>query len=70
MHPGESLLTLQAACERLQVSPTTLWRLRRVGQLHTVHIGRRALVPLDDVERIAREGVEVVSRRAREPAAE
>lgn len=42
--PGEYLLTIQEAADRLRVNRWTIYNLIRSNQLHTVKIGRRRLV--------------------------
>ncbi|WP_018653809.1 helix-turn-helix domain-containing protein [Actinomadura flavalba] len=43
----ELVLTVDEAAERLRVSRWTLYNLIRSGQLRTVKIGRRRLVPIN-----------------------
>jgi excisionase family DNA binding protein len=42
-----TLFTIDEAAARLRVSRWSLYNLIRSGQLHTIKIGRRRLVPLD-----------------------
>jgi excisionase family DNA binding protein len=51
------LLTLGRAAEELQVSRDTLRRLAASGQLKTVRISRRVLVPSAEVLRIVESGI-------------
>ena len=51
------LVTLGRAAEELQVSRDTLRRLAANGQLKTVRISRRVLVPTSEIARIVEDGV-------------
>ena len=51
------LVTLGRAAEELQVSRDTLRRLAASGQLKTVRISRRVLVPTSEIARIVEGGV-------------
>jgi excisionase family DNA binding protein len=42
-----TLFTIDEAAARLRVSRWSVYNLIRTGQLHTIKIGRRRLVPLD-----------------------
>jgi len=42
-----TLFTIDEAAARLRVSRWSVYNLIRSGQLHTIKIGRRRLVPLD-----------------------
>ncbi|PZS39681.1 MAG: helix-turn-helix domain-containing protein [Pseudonocardiales bacterium] len=42
-----TLLTIDEAAAQLRVSRWSVYNLIRSGQLHTIKIGRRRLVPLD-----------------------
>jgi excisionase family DNA binding protein len=44
-------------CRRIGVSPSTFWKHHAQGKIRTIRIGRRSLVPADEVARILREGV-------------
>jgi excisionase family DNA binding protein len=52
----ERLLTDQDAARLLKVSTSMVAKLRRGGDLETVHLGRAARVRLSDVERVMKEG--------------
>lgn len=43
--PNPELLSLAEVGHRLGISRTTLWRLINSGELDTVHIGARVLIP-------------------------
>ena len=45
------------AAEHLGVSARTLDRARVAGQVRTITIGRRRLIPGDEVRRLAAEGI-------------
>jgi excisionase family DNA binding protein len=53
----DRLLTGPDAARLLKVSESMVAKLRRSGDLETVHVGRAARVRLSDVERIIREGL-------------
>ncbi|MEQ8839806.1 MAG: helix-turn-helix domain-containing protein [Acidimicrobiales bacterium] len=53
MGTGADLLTRPEAARALRVSVPTIDRLRAAGALAEVVIGRRVLVPLAEVERLA-----------------
>ena len=42
-------LSIAQVTERLHISKTTLWELRRKGKLRAFHVGRRVLFKSDDV---------------------
>lgn len=44
-------MALQAFCEKLAVSATTVWRWRRMGWLETVNIAGRPYVTREEVRR-------------------
>ena len=51
------LLTVNQACEALNVSRSRLHELRRAGSVRTVQIGPRGIrVPRSEIERIAAHG--------------
>jgi hypothetical protein len=50
------LIDTNKAAALLSVSPSMVAKLRRSGDLETVHVGRAARVRLSDVERIISEG--------------
>lgn len=50
MERDVQLLTVKEAGKRLRVSPATLFRLIRAGQLAPIKIGRRTLFAAEDVQ--------------------
>jgi excisionase family DNA binding protein len=54
---------IREAAESLNVSTFTLRRLIDGGQVRSVTIGSRRLIPEDEVERVAREGAGKPRRR-------
>jgi excisionase family DNA binding protein len=67
---GAQLITLGRAAEELQVSRDTLRRLAASGQLKTVRISRRVLVPTSEIERIVERGIgKYASQKAQTPGA-
>ena len=44
--------TMDEACAALRLGRTTLYALIRDGQLHTVRIGKRRLVPAGEITRL------------------
>ena len=53
---NEVLKTEHESMKTLKCSQTTLWRLRKTGKIRFVQIGRRIMYPLEELQRIAREG--------------
>jgi len=51
------LVSLGRAAEELQVSRDTLRRLAASGQLKTVRISRRVMVPVAEISRIVEGGI-------------
>ena len=51
--------TLGEFAKRLRIDASTVWRMRRRGDLHAVKIGGRVLVPVGEVSRLLREGEEL-----------
>ena len=45
------LNTLEDACQRLRLSRTTLWRLLRDGKLLGLRVGKRTMIPEDELIR-------------------
>jgi excisionase family DNA binding protein len=43
------LLSIEAAAERLSIGRTTMYALVKSGQIKTVRVGRRRLVPTDEL---------------------
>jgi excisionase family DNA binding protein len=54
---GSRLITIGRAAEELQVSRDTLRRLAASGQLKTIRISRRVLIPTSEIARIVEGGV-------------
>lgn len=48
------LLAVEAAAERLGIARSTAWEAIRAGELRTVKVRGRRLVPTTELERIAR----------------
>lgn len=44
------------ACAALGISRSTIYALAAEGKIRLVHIGRRALVPESEIDRLASEG--------------
>lgn len=42
-------LTIEQVTQRLHISKTTLWAMRRDGKLRAFHVGRRVLFRADDI---------------------
>ncbi len=57
------LVTLSKASEELQVSRDTLRRLAASGELKTVRLARRILVPMSEILRIANGGAGKYARK-------
>ena len=53
-HVGQRLLTGRQACEYLQVSATTLWRLTKRGGLKTVQVRGRTQYDVRELDRFIR----------------
>ncbi|MEM9665494.1 MAG: helix-turn-helix domain-containing protein [Bacteroidota bacterium] len=45
-------LTLEEACDRLCISPRTLYGMRKEGQIRTVMIGNSPRIPLSEIQRL------------------
>ena len=52
----QKLLTLKEAAALLSVSEEFMKKLRREGRLHVVKLGRAVRVPVNELERLCREG--------------
>ncbi len=52
--PRQRLLTNKQACEYLQVSPTTLWRLVKQRRIKTVNLRGRARYDVQELDRFIR----------------
>lgn len=55
------LLDLSEIAQRLNVSRTTIWRLAKRGDIRTVRIGNRTLVPRTELQRLIADGTGVAS---------
>jgi len=53
----EVLLPVEEAARRLGISPRTLWRKIRKGEIRSVKVGRRRLIPHEEVKRLGGEAV-------------
>jgi excisionase family DNA binding protein len=54
---GKKLFGLREGSEQLGVSRSTLRKLARSGQLQTVRILGKVLIPRSEINRLARQGV-------------
>lgn len=54
----EEFYTADELAEYLKVSPQTVRAWIRAGQVHAVKLGRAWRVPVDEVRRVATEGVD------------
>ncbi|MBI2370895.1 MAG: helix-turn-helix domain-containing protein [Deltaproteobacteria bacterium] len=52
----KALLTVKETCERLRVSPSTIFRLVRAGTLAPIKIGRRTLFAAEEVQALIEAG--------------
>ena len=59
------LITIGRAAEELQVSRDTLRRLAARGELKTVRISRRVMVPTAEIDRIVEDGIGKYARHGR-----
>lgn len=53
-HPGKLLLSITDAAESLSLGRTAVYELLNAGELTSVHVGRRRLIPAEAVELYAR----------------
>lgn len=51
------LFTLDETCESLRTGRSTVFSYIRSGDLHSVMIGGKRLIPDTEIERVAREGL-------------
>ena len=51
---AQRLLTTRQACDYLQVSATTLWRITKRGELTPVRVGGRCQFDVKDLDRFIR----------------
>jgi excisionase family DNA binding protein len=63
MQKMSQLMTLSKASEELQVSRDTLRRLAAKGELRTVRLARRVLVPASEISRIVNGGAGKYARK-------
>ena len=52
----EQLVTFKGAAARLAVSPEFLRKLQRLGRLQVVYLGAAVRVPVQEIERLIRQG--------------
>ena len=50
------LVTVKGAAQAIGVSPTSIWRLTKKGNLETRKIGGRTLVTMESIRRVAEHG--------------
>jgi excisionase family DNA binding protein len=55
--PPGSPWPIPEAARFLAVSPRHLWRLIHNGEVRSIRFGRRVLVPAEELERLAKQGV-------------
>lgn len=56
--PGAELaLRVKDFCARIGISRSTFWKHARAGKIRVIKIGSRVLVPADEAQRVAREGL-------------
>lgn len=53
--------SIQEVLEAVPVSRATLMRALAAGQIRSVKLGRRTLIPRDELERLLRDGVRTVA---------
>lgn len=58
---------LRQFCESMAFSYDTGFRAAKSGALRVIYVGRKILVPADEIERVLREGLNI--RRGRPPKA-
>lgn len=60
------LLTIAEACAMLRIrSPKSIYEMLESGQLRTVVIGHRRLIPRESVEQVIREGEQITYKAIR-----
>lgn len=52
-----SLVSIREASERLGIGRTTIYRLISMGDLQPTRIGRRTLIPIEQINRVLAEGI-------------
>lgn len=50
-------IRVKAFCERFSIAPSTFWKYKALGKIHTIRVGTLVLVPMAEVNRIAVEGI-------------
>lgn len=63
----KALLTVKETCERLRVSPATVFRLVRAGTLAPIKIGRRTLFAAEEVQALIEAGRDVRAQVPTQP---
>lgn len=53
LRPLPTCLTIEEAAARLGVSPSTMKRMIKSGDVHTATINKRSMVPVSELERVA-----------------
>ncbi len=53
---GPLLVTVKGAAQALGVSPTSIWRLTKKGNLEVRKIGGRTLITMESIRRVAEHG--------------
>ncbi|MGF1629142.1 MAG: helix-turn-helix domain-containing protein [Kiloniellaceae bacterium] len=53
---GALLVTVKGAAQALGVSPTSIWRLTKKGNLEVRKIGGRTLITMESIRRVAEHG--------------
>ena len=61
---AKSLFGIDESAQRLGISPHTVRRKIRLGEIYSITIGSRRLIPFSEIERIEKHGLGV-SRRER-----
>jgi hypothetical protein len=64
-HTARRAFSIGEASQTFGVSPDSFWRAKKAGKLRTIRIGGRVLVPAAEIERIARDGLEIKRGRPR-----
>jgi len=54
---AELALTVRDFCARIKISRSSFWKYTRAGKIRVIRIGSRVLVPADEAQRVAREGL-------------
>jgi len=56
--PARQAWRVREFCEALRIAPSTFWKYHGLGQIKTIKVGRRVLVPSDELARISKEGLQ------------